>query len=492
MKNLLFLIMTCCATLALAAAVKPSEPSGASAAFTSSDPIVKKALKLMDSGKFKEAEALLAKRPGKADPQAVEELKDIMQRIRYEYALTPEGLTAKVQKSIPNATAAEVERWATETRARFRMIDGQKFYFRREPQNIFLYSEAAQQRRKEAGNAPSEEPWKLTDHLAAIVKAAEESGESQVVPVTHKVVHSVTIRANHPAIKKGSVVRVWLPFPQEYRQQQSVKLISTSPEKRVVAPNAIEGNPIGGGAQRSVYFEQTVEDPSQPLEFKEEFSYVSYAYYPKLDPALVQPLPANWNGACLSERPPHIVFTPELRNLVSKLIGKEKNPLVNARTIFHWVSANIPWNAEDEYCIIPSFVKKGLAARRGDCGIQNTVFVTMCRYAGIPARWQSGFETKPGKWGMHDWAEIYIAPWGWLPADASYGVQQSSDPRVADFYLGHQDSYRMIVNLDWGRDFIPAKTSFRSEPADFQRGEVEVDGRNLYFSEWEYDTSLER
>ena len=491
MRNLLFLIMTCCATLALASA-KTSEPTGASASFTTSDPVVKKALRLMDAGKFKDAEVLLARKPARMDLRAAEQMKDILQRIRHEYSLTPEGLLAKVQKSIPNATEAEVERWANETRARFRMIDGQKYYFRREPQNIFIYSEDARQRRKGAGNAPSEEPWKLTDHLAAVINAAEESGETQVVPVRHKVVHSLTIRANHPAIKKGSVVRVWLPFPQEYRQQQRVELISTSPAHQVVAPNATEGNPVGGGAQRSVYFEQIVEDPAQPLEFKEEFSYVSYAYYPKLDPALVQPLPADWNNACLSERPPHIFFTPELRKLVSRLVGKEKNPLVNARTIFRWVSANIPWNAEDEYCIIPSFVRKGLAARRGDCGIQNTVFVTMCRFAGIPARWQSGFETKPGKWGMHDWAEIYIAPWGWLPADASYGVQKSDDPRVADFYCGHQDSYRMIVNLDWGREFIPAKASFRSEPADFQRGEVEVDGRNLYFSEWEYDTVLDR
>ena len=32
----------------------------------------------------------------------------------------------------------------------------------------------------------------------------------------------------------------------------------------------------------------------------------------------------------------------------------------------------------------------------------------------------------------------------------------------------------------------PPKTSFRSEPTDFQRGEVEIDGHNLYFDEWEY------
>jgi hypothetical protein len=32
----------------------------------------------------------------------------------------------------------------------------------------------------------------------------------------------------------------------------------------------------------------------------------------------------------------------------------------------------------------------------------------------------------------------------------------------------------------------------RSEPADFQRGEVEIDGRNLYFNEWDYEFEFEQ
>ena len=71
-------------------------------------------------------------------------------------------------------------------------------------------------------------------------------------------------------------------------------------------------------------------------------------------------------------------------------------------------------------------------------------------------------------------------------------MQPSEDPRIADFYCGHQDSYRLIVNLDWGRDFVPPKKSIRSEPADFQVGEVEVDGKNLYFNEWSYNMKIER
>src|SRR5207237_2493856 len=119
-----------------------------------------------------------------------------------------------------------------------------------------------------------------------------------------------------------------------------------------------------------------------------------------------------------------------------------------------------------------------------DCGIQSTLFITLCRAAGIPARWQSGWETKPVGNSMHDWTEFYCEPWGWLPADPYYGVQNSSDdPKVREFYLGHQDSYRTIVSLDYGQTLVPPKRSLRSEPADFQCGEVEMDGRNLYFDD---------
>ena len=48
------------------------------------------------------------------------------------------------------------------------------------------------------------------------------------------------------------------------------------------------------------------------------------------------------------------------------------------------------------------------------------------------------------------------------------------------------DPYRLIVNLDYGRPLQPPKISFRSEPNDFQRGEVEIDGHNLYFGEWDW------
>jgi hypothetical protein len=494
--NILIAVISVFLGISVPATLIAEEPPAASAAFTSQDKVVLEARNLARTGDFLSAERTLSQKDLESDAQARQarlELIDILRRIRFEYSLDSAGLLAKVKKTIPDASGDEVERWASESRVRFRTIDGKKYFFRREPQNIFLFSQEAIDRRARAGNAPPATTWRLTDHLAAVVAEADRSATPEVLPVKHRFSHTITIRGNHPKIKKGSTIRVWMPLAQEYRQQRDVKLLSASPKPKMVAPNGIDGNPVSGAAQRTVYFEQVVEDPAKTLVFQEVFEYQSFAYYPKLDVARVEALPKDWGNSCLTERPPHIVFAPEIRQEVAAIVGNQTNPLVKAQRIFRWVSANIPWNAEDEYCIIPSFAIRAYSARRGDCGVQNTLFITMCRIAGIPARWQSGFETKPGEaWGMHDWAEIYIAPWGWLPADASYGIQPSSDPRVADFYCGHQDSYRLIVNLDWGRELFPPKNSLRSEPADFQRGEVEVDGQNLYFDEWESKSEVVR
>jgi hypothetical protein len=266
---------------------------------------------------------------------AQDEALEIIRRTRYEYSLSAPELLAKIKKDIPDATVRDVERWAKDSAARYRMIDGKKYFARREPSNIFLFCEEAKARRAKAGNAPVKSNWKLTDHLQAVVDEAERTGKIEVQPVHHRMTYTLTLRANTPGVKAGSRVRAWLPYPQEYRQQRDVKLISASPEPKLVAPNAVEGNPVTGGAQRTVYFEQQVTDPAQPLEFKQTFEYTSFAYYPKLDEAKVQPLPADWNGACLGERPPHIVFTPALREQAATIIGSETNPLAKALKIFH-------------------------------------------------------------------------------------------------------------------------------------------------------------
>ena len=124
------------------------------------------------------------------------------------------------------------------------------------------------------------------------------------------------------------------------------------------------------------------------------------------------------------------------------------------------------------------------------------LFITLCRLNGIPARWQTAWTMFPWKKnGMHDWSEIYLEPYGWVPVDPYESVGYSSisqDGTPADrdklriFYFGGMDGYRLVANRDHGAPLSPAKTFPRSDDIDFQRGEVEWEGGNLYYDAFDY------
>jgi hypothetical protein len=97
----------------------------------------------------------------------------------------------------------------------------------------------------------------------------------------------------------------------------------------------------------------------------------------------------------------------------------------------------------------------------------------------------------PGDADLHDWCEVYYEGAGWIPVDIFCGLQYSVDLRTKEFYISGIDSYRLIVNDGISGTFYPAKKFLRSDPFDFQRGEVEWKGGNLYFDKWDYDMKIE-
>ena len=437
------------------------------------DPSIAAARELYHAGRLCEAEELLSSASLREKSEA-RELSDLIGRLRFEYSQSAVVLAEKLHQAIPDFSVADLPRWIEGNHIQTRMIDGQTMIFRREPSNLFRFCSEAMQRR--VGVSVQD---KSTETLGAIIAEAKSTGSVEVAPVRYHLRYTLRVQGGLPAVKRGSTMRVWLPMPQEYRQQKDVRLISTDPAGAVVAPN--------GSAHRTIYLEKKIVDPAAEQVFSAEYEFTAYAYYPELSESAVQPLPADFPKEYLSERLPHIPLNEPILRLAAEIVAGKSNPLAAARAIFHWIDRNIAYHAEDEYCLIPSIGEKVLWLRRGDCGVQAIAFIMLCRAAGIPARWQSGWRIAPNKPNMHDWAEFYIAPYGWLPADASDGPQMSEDPEVRDFYLGHQDNQRMIVNLDYGRALIPPKQSLRSEPADFQRGEVEIDGVNLYYNQWDYE-----
>ena len=153
---------------------------------------------------------------------------------------------------------------------------------------------------------------------------------------------------------------------------------------------------------------------------------------------------------------------------------------------------HFPWASAREYSTIDNIPEYVLDNRHGDCGQVTLLFVTLCRIAGIPAHFQSGFMMQPRAWNLHDWAEVYFEGIGWVPVDQSFGLAPYAEKAGKPyFYLGGIDSWRMVVNQDYGMPLVPEKKYPRSETVDFQRGEVEWEGGNLYFDRWSYHMDIE-
>ena len=103
-----------------------------------------------------------------------------------------------------------------------------------------------------------------------------------------------------------------------------------------------------------------------------------------------------------------------------------------------------------------------------------------------PAGWQSGLTAEPDFCGAHDWTRFYIAPYGWLFADPSYGTAavRAGNEQRRRFYFGNIDAFRMAANSAFQADFHVPMRFWRGDPYDNQLGEMEREDRAVTYGEY--------
>lgn len=439
---------------------------------------------LIDRGEFKTAEARIAtalSRPALANPQkqALEYERERMRRMRLDFTLTAGEAQARLRKQIPDLEPAEFAAWDAAGLLEHLTIDGQTLYFNRAPSNLFRLSDAALRRRGAATPAWTDGPMESANaHHREIRQQSLATGKHSVAPRRVRVTYSIEVDAD--AVPQGETVRAWLPFPRAIAgQQEGIRLVQSAPAKHEVAPEDT--------LQRTVYLERAAE-PGKTTDFSITYELTVFGQYHAIDPAQVKPAPRTPElSEFIAERRPHIVFTPEIRKLSREIVGGETQTFRVAQKLYDAVD-RIPWAGAREYSTITNLSDYTLHAGHGDCGQQTLLLMTLLRLNGIPTRWQSGWVFSEGDYdNMHDWAQIYLAPYGWVPMDVTFGRLKSGDAKLDGFYLGGLDAYRIAFNDDFSRPFVPAKQHFRSDTVDSQRGEVEWRGGNLYYDQWDYE-----
>jgi transglutaminase-like putative cysteine protease len=466
----------------LAAVLALGAIAATDAAISSADPLPA-VVAGIDAGDFRGAtaqiDAALAK-PGLADRTRadLDFQRERMRRIRLDFTLSADQARAKLRESIPDLREDEFQRWTKANLLEHMVIDGTPWYFNRSVSNLFRVSPEAMARRAtpfQRNDGPMENANAYHDEAVA---EAKRTGKSSVAPRRIHVTQSITVNAD--AVPAGETVRTWIPYPRALPgRQEDIRFLSSAPAKHQIAPEST--------LQRTVYLEKLAV-AGQPTTFKIDYELTIFGEHHVIDPAKVTPLGDRPDLApYLAQRPPHIVFTDEMRAFSKKVVGNEKNPYRIAQKLFQAVD-DIPWGGAREYSTITNISDYALRGNHADCGQQTLLLMTLLRLNGIPSRWQSGMVYSDGNYdNLHDWGALYLAPYGWVPMDVTTGqFKGARDPEVEWFYLGGLDAYRIAFNDDISTDFVPAKKHVRSETVDSQRGEVEWAGGNLYFDQWDY------
>lgn len=378
----------------------------------------------------------------------------------------------------PELTAEQVASWEASNALENMVINGQKRYFKNAGRNLFRIDREAKAV-YEAKTGETDGEGDFTAETIATMKEVIASGKNCVNPVEFTKTFRMTVDAD--AVPAGKTVRVWMPYPREDQSSiTDVKLIATSQPDYIIAPDEY--------AHKSIYMEKTAV-AGEPTVFTYTFSFKTAARWFFVTPDNIKPYDTGSElyRTYTSERDRHVIFTDELKALTAQVVGSETNPYLKAKAIFDWILENIPWASSREYSTMDNIPMYVINNMHGDCGMMGLLYITMCRIAGVPARWQSGWTAEESGCGMHDWCETYYEGIGWVPTDPSYGHHYKAvniEGYDCEYYLTGIDRYRLICNSDYGQPFYPAKKFIRSETVDFQRGEVEWEGGNLYFNQW--------
>ncbi|HEV2116494.1 MAG TPA: transglutaminase-like domain-containing protein, partial [Terriglobales bacterium] len=94
------------------------------------------------------------------------------------------------------------------------------------------------------------------------------------------------------------------------------------------------------------------------------------------------------------------------------------------------------------------------SAKKGNCTDFHSLFISLARSQGIPARFEIGFPLPEDQHsaeipGYHCWADFYLQGAGWVPVDISEAWQQ---PSRREYFFGAHDADRVQFTL--GRDLV--------------------------------------
>lgn len=140
---------------------------------------------------------------------------------------------------------------------------------------------------------------------------------------------------------------------------------------------------------------------------------------------------------------------PFIRETVAKIAGDEQNPYWIARRFFDYVGKTLEYKMEGGWNVAPFVLQRGT----GSCSEYTFSFISLCRAAGVPARYVGAIVVRGDDASLdesfHRWPEVYLPNYGWIPMDPQGGDKPS--PRDQASSIGGL-SNRFLITTQGGGD----------------------------------------
>lgn len=290
-----------------------------------------------------------------------------------------------------------------------------------------------------------------TRAITALVSAAlllvgfSLSASRKPVPAVPSRAFQFTTVVHVPALPSGSrQLKLWIPLPYQDAYQSVAQLKIESP-----VAYKIEREPQYG--DRYAYLAVNASKTPGPFDITISFHARRFEHRVSLTPSGRPPSAPRLELARFLRPDTLVPIDGKIADLSREQTDGATQPLAKARKLYDYVIASMhydhdgkDWGRGDALWACD--------AKHGNCTDFHSLFISMARAAGVPARFEIGFPLPSDSHqaaitNYHCWAEFYVEGIGWIPIDASEAWKHKEK---IDYFFGATDTNRLMMTL--GRD----------------------------------------
>ena len=174
---------------------------------------------------------------------------------------------------------------------------------------------------------------------------------------------------------------------------------------------------------------------------------VRYFIFPE-EVGTIKEIPKELKKLYLEDEEKYDINNAVIKNAVMEAVGSETNVYWIVRNIYFYVHKNLDYERVGGWNTAPTVLSRG----SGSCSEYSFVFISMCRNAGVPARYVGSVVERGETTSMdevyHRWVEVYMPNYGWIPVDPSGGDEALAASKANCF--GHISKRFLITTIGGG------------------------------------------